>query len=119
MRREETSGAGAAATGDAADPGDEGLLSTVDALKLKENYLARRQRLEFDIKVGSVVVAADVAKIVGAEYARVRSRLLAIPTERAPEVHRLRTVAEVEDRLRSAIVEALWELAGDREPAIA
>lgn len=93
------------------------LLSLPDALKLKENYLARHQQLSYDLKSGAVVLAASVSTAVGAEYARVRTRLLAIPAERAPAVHRLKTVVEVEDLLRGVIVEALQELTLDGEPA--
>lgn len=94
-----------------------GLLPLADALALKENYLARHQQLAYDLKAGTVVLAADVAQAVGAEYAGVRKRLLAIPAERAPAVHRLKTVAEVEAFLRSVIVEALEELTRDGSPS--
>lgn len=90
-----------------------GMLSLIDASKLKENYLARHQQLSYDLKAGTVVLAAEVANAVAKEYAGVRKKLLAIPAERAPAVHRLKTVAEVEDFLRSVIVEALEELTRD------
>ncbi|WP_053058584.1 hypothetical protein, partial [Sphingomonas paucimobilis] len=87
----------------------QGLLSLAEALQLKENYLARHQQLSYDLKAGTVVLIADVTASVAKEYAGVRKKLLAIPAERAPAVHRLKTVAEVEDFLRSVIVEALEE----------
>ncbi|MDH4746857.1 hypothetical protein OMP43_22800 [Sphingomonas sp. CBMAI 2297] len=93
-----------------------GLLSLAEALRLKENYLARHQQLSYDLKAGTVVLIEEVQKGVGAEYAGVRKKLLAIPAERAPAVHRLKTVAEVEDFLRSVIVEALEELTLDGSP---
>ena len=89
------------------------LLSYNDALTLKENYNARLKRLEFDIKSGLVVMAEDVVREVGEEYAKVRTRLLAIPSEQAPRVHRLRTVAEVQSVLQDVISEALEELTKD------
>lgn len=92
------------------------LLPLADALALKENYLARHQQLSYDLKAGSVVLIADVAKAVGAEYASVRTKLLAIPAERAPAVYRCKTVTEVEDLLRSVISEALEGLTFDRDP---
>lgn len=95
---------------------EQPLLSLPDAIKLKENYLARRQQLEYDLKAGTVVIAADVAKAVGSEYASVRTKLLAIPSERAAELHRLKTVTEVQDALRSVIVEALQRLTLDGPP---
>lgn len=93
------------------------LLPLDQALRLKENYLGRHQQLSYDLKAGSVVLIADVAKSVGAEYATVRTKMLAIPAERAPAVHRLKTVTEVEDLLRGVIVEALEGLTLDRVPA--
>lgn len=92
------------------------LLTLPEALALKENYLARHQQLSYDLKAGSVVLVAEVAKAVGAEYATVRTKLLAIPAERAPAVHRCKTVSEVEDLLRSVISEALEGLTFDRDP---
>ena len=89
------------------------LLSLEDAVKLKENYLGRLKELEYDQKSGAVVPAADVVKLVGAEYAKVRTRLLAIPTEQAPAVHRLKTVPEVRDLLQAVVTEALEELTQD------
>lgn len=94
----------------------QGLLSLAEALQLKENYLARHQQLSYDLKAGTVVLIADVTASVAKEYAGVRKKLLAIPAERAPAVHRLKTVAEVEDFLRSVIVEALEELTRDGSP---
>lgn len=93
------------------------LLPLAKALELKENYLARHQQLSYDLKARSVVMIEEVAKAVGAEYATVRTKLLAIPAERAPAIHRLRTVVEVEDLLRSVIAEALGGLTLDRDPA--
>ena len=93
-----------------------GLLPLKDALELKENYLARHQQLSYDLKAGTVVLIDEVSKAIGKEYAGVRKKLLAIPAERAPAVHRLKTVAEVEDFLRSVIVEALEELVSDGAP---
>lgn len=92
------------------------LLPLAEALALKENYLARHQQLSYDLKAGSVVLVEDVAKAIGAEYAGVRKKLLAIPAERAPSLHRLKTVAEVEDLLRSIIVEALEGMVSDGPP---
>jgi hypothetical protein len=60
-----------------------------------------------------VVEVADVAKAVGEEYAKVRTKLLSIPSEHAPRIQRLKTVQEVQDVLHSIIVEALEELTRD------
>ncbi|WP_175725156.1 hypothetical protein [Burkholderia ambifaria] len=84
-----------------------------EAKRVKENYLALREQLEYDRDAGLVVEVADVAKAVGEEYAKVRTKLLAIPSEHAPRIHRLKTVQEVQDVLHSIIVEALEELTRD------
>jgi hypothetical protein len=95
------------------------LLSLADAETLKENYLGRLKQLEYDLKSAAVVPRADISRFVGAEYAAVRTKLLAIPAEQAPRIHRCKTVAEVQDVLMSIVVEALEQLTGDREPATA
>ncbi len=84
----------------------------LEAERIKENYLALLRQLEYDQKSGAVVAVADVAGAVGAQFARVRTRLLAIPAEQAPRLHRLKTVPEVQDALQDIITEALEELAG-------
>lgn len=86
-----------------------------EARRVKENYLALQAQLEYDRDAGLVVAVADVAKAVGEEYAKVRTRLLAIPAEHAPQIHRLKTVIEVQDALHEIIVEALEELTRDGE----
>jgi hypothetical protein len=87
--------------------------SHAEAERIKENYLALLRQLEYDTKSGTVVLVPDVARVIGEEYARVRSRLLAIPAEQAPGLHRLKTVAEMEGALREIITEALEELTRD------
>ncbi len=93
-----------------------GLLPLKEAMELKENYLARHQQLSYDLKLKTVVLIEEVTRTVGAEYAGARKKLLAIPAERAPAIHRLKTVAEVEALLRSVIVEALEGLTRDGPP---
>lgn len=88
--------------------------SLIEAERTKENYLALLKQLEYDIKSGAVVAVEDIARAVGEEYAKVRTRLLAIPAEQAPRLHRLKTVAEVQDVLMGCVVEALEELVRDR-----
>lgn len=88
-----------------------------EARCMKENYLALLNRLEYDQKSGAVVPVADVTKAVGVEYAKVRTRLLAIPAEQAPRLHRLKTVVEIQDALHEIIAEALEELSRDGDTA--
>lgn len=87
--------------------------SQAEAERVKENYLALLRQLEYDTKAGAVVPIESVAGKVGAEYARVRTRLLAIPAEQAPRLHRCKTIPELQDALMEVIVEALQELTAD------
>jgi hypothetical protein len=84
-----------------------------EARRVKENYLALAAQLEYDRDAGLVVEVADVAKVVGDEYAKARTKLLAIPAEHAPRLHRIKTVVELEDALRGIITNALEELTQD------
>ncbi len=89
------------------------LLPLAEAIQMKENYNALLKQLEYDKESGLVVMAEDVLKEVGEEYAKVRTRLLAIPSEQAPRIQRLKTVAEVQSVLQDIITEALEELTAD------
>jgi len=84
-----------------------------EAKRVKENYLALREQLEYDREARLVVAVEDVTRAVGEEYARVRTRLLSIPSEHAPRIHRLKSVLEIQDALHGIIVEALEELTRD------
>ncbi len=87
---------------------------TIDeAKRIKESYLALLNQLEYDQKSGAVVLVEDVADTIGKEYALVRTRLLAIPAECAPQIQRFKTVVEVRDFLHRTIVEALEGLTRD------
>ena len=85
-------------------------MSFEEAKRVKENYLALLNQLEYDQKARAVVAVDDVASVVGQAFAKARTRLMAIPSEHAPQVQRLKTVTEVQDYLHSIIVEALTEL---------
>lgn len=88
-------------------------MSQAEAERVKENYLALLRQLEYDIKSGAVVEVAKVAKLFGTACAKVRTKLLAIPAEQAPAIHRCATVAEVQDLLAQIITDALEELTRD------
>ena len=89
------------------------LLPLSEAIQMKENYNALLKQLEYDKESGLVVMADAVLKEVGEEYAKVRTRILAIPSEQAPRIHRLKTVTEVQDALHELLSEALEELTKD------
>ena len=86
------------------------LMSVADAEKMKENYLALLRKLEYDEKSGNVVKIEDVAAEIGRALAVVRTRLLAIPAEAAPKLHRMKTAREVQDALQEIITRILQEL---------
>jgi hypothetical protein len=91
-----------------------GVEMTIDQAKqMKENYLALLNQLEYDRESGLVVLVSEVAKAVGAEYATVRTKLLGIPSGHAARIHRLKTVAEVQEVLQELITKALEELTRD------
>ncbi|WP_310630811.1 hypothetical protein [Paraburkholderia sp.] len=104
---------------DAADAADRILAGNVELLNFdearcfKENYLGLKAQLEYDRDSGLVIDVAEVAKAVGTEYAKVRTRLLSIPAEQAPRLHRCKSPAELQDMLQEVITEALEELTRD------
>lgn len=79
----------------------------------KEKYAGLLNQLEFDTKSGLVVMIADVAQAVGEQFATVRTKLLAIPSEHAPRLVRLKTANEMQDALLELVTEALSELTYD------
>lgn len=93
--------------------GNVDLLDFDEARCFKENYLGLKAQLEYDRDSGQVIDVAEVAKAVGNEYAKVRTRLLSIPAEQAPRLHRCKTPAELQDMLQEVITEALEELTRD------
>lgn len=95
------------------EPPAGSLLDMKSALLLEQNAKARIKQLDFDQRSGSVVEIAVVTARVGKEYAAVRRKLLALPAEHAPSIHRCKTVADVQERLRVLITRALEELTAD------
>lgn len=59
-----------------------------------------------------VAPVATLARSYGEACARVRTRMMAIPSKVAPQVHRMKTIAEIEATVRREVVEALEELSG-------
>lgn len=87
---------------------------TLDEARLmKEKYLALLNQLEYDQKSGLVVMASEVVQAVGEEYSKVRTRLLAIPSEQAPRLTRIKTATEMQHALEQVITEALEALTID------
>lgn len=84
-----------------------------DAEKVKETYLALLRKLEYDEKSREVVKVAEVARIVGTEYARVRSKLMEIPSSVAPMAVLMKTPEEIRALIEKEVAHALEELAYD------
>jgi len=82
-----------------------------DAERYKETYLALLKKLEYDEKSREVVKVSAVAQIVGADYAKVRSKLMEIPSSVAPMAVLMKTPEEVRALIEKAITHALEELA--------
>lgn len=95
----------------------KGVLSLHDAQALKETYLGRMRELEYHLKVGTVVLIEDAVRLTGIKLARVRTRLLAIPTNVALAAARATSPAVAEALIRDAIYDALRELTTDRGTA--
>lgn len=89
-------------------------LSLTEAVRIKENYIAKLKQLEYDLKAGEVVLISDVRAIVVAEYAKVRTRLTAIGAEVAPHGVLLNKPTELQALYDVALGEAMDELTLDR-----
>lgn len=81
----------------------------------------RRRKIEADagaaeldlaLKRGKLADIESLAYAHGRSCARLRTRLLAIPSKLAPQAHRTKTIAEIEAMIRREITEALEELSG-------
>ena len=89
------------------------MLSHAQAVQKKENYLALLRELEYDREVGKVVEIDAVVSLVAAQFATVRTRLLAIPSKVASRIALIQTPEEARALVEAEITEALKELADD------
>lgn len=87
-----------------------------EARTVKANFHAKLTQLEYEQKAGRLLPFEDMLGLVSDEYARVRTRLIAIAPEHGP---RLRLLAMTSDdtefvaALQSVIHEAMEELSAD------
>jgi hypothetical protein len=86
--------------------------SLPEALRLKENSLAKLHQLEYEKRSTEVVLVADAEQVSKEIFDRVRGRLLAIPAQCARTVHGSKTVPEAQEAIRAAVTSALEDLAG-------
>ncbi|WP_340614221.1 hypothetical protein [Xenorhabdus thailandensis] len=83
---------------------------------IKEHYLAELVKLEHSIKSSEVLPWRDMVNKVGEEYARIRTRLIAIAPEHGPRLKATAfssTDAEFVAALQEIIYEAMYELSLD------
>ena len=81
-----------------------------EAERHRDSYIARLRQIEFDLKSGQVVETDQVTREVGAQFASLRTKLLAIPTGQAPHLFRARSVPELEAALSRLVTRALEAL---------
>jgi|APMI01.1.fsa_nt_gi hypothetical protein len=79
----------------------------------KDRALADRTEMENDVRRGELVAIADVIRLVGDDYGRVRSRILSIPSRCAPRIAAERDPAKVAAMLQDEINLALRELSAE------
>jgi hypothetical protein len=77
----------------------------IDELRrVKEDFLALLNQLEYDTKSGLVVMGYAVLKEIGEEYAKVRTRRLVIPSEQSQQLQLQETVEAVEKVFMGALM---------------
>lgn len=83
-----------------------------DAGTQKDVMIARRYEIEIAEKLKELLPRAEVLAGMSAAFARVRAKLLAIPSKLAPVLLTLTTASQMQEKLNDAIHEVLEELAG-------
>ncbi len=76
----------------------------------RDSYQARLRQLEFEERSGRLVDVAKVQVAIATACGTVRTRLMAIPAERAAALTRIKRAPEMQAALHEIIVEALSEL---------
>ena len=62
------------------------LLTTAQAERVKENYLARQRKLQYERDAGELVPVDEVVRQLTEKTNVIRSKILALPTEAAPQL---------------------------------
>ena len=97
----------------AAVEGQSVLMDIEEARRRKLVAEAVMAEADADQRLAKLILVEDAEELFGAECATVRTRLLALPSNWAPAVHRCKTVAEVYSILEKAVIEALEDLSID------
>jgi phage terminase Nu1 subunit (DNA packaging protein) len=93
----------------AATQGDMSRLSLEEIRKRYETARAAREELELAKAKREVVPIDEVAKVVGAEFSRCKTRLLAIPTKVRPLVDEWTGNPEASTEIVDAITKGIYE----------
>jgi len=102
-------------TGRAAS-GGSGAVETFDAARIRLlNEQADKLAMENERRRGELVEFAPMVKAFGQHLSAIRSRLLALPSEQAPSLHRCKTAAEIQGRLTDVLHHVLSELSAPEE----
>lgn len=86
-------------------------LRLIVARREKAEAETEQQRMRNAATRGELLPRSEVDAAVTAAFARVRARVLALPSKLAPVLLSLRTAAEVRERMAEAVHDALDELA--------
>ena len=99
--------------------GEGGEITTEEAKRRKAVAEAIVAEIEADEALKRVVAVADVADLVAAEYAAVRSHLQAVGAKIAGRAASMTNPAEIQELVDAAILEALEAMQHDRRLAAA
>ena len=77
----------------------------------RETYLAQMAELEYKERSGQLIKADRVSEIWVKHIETAKGRLLSIPGSHAGELFRAESVAEIEQRLRDALMAVMEEIA--------
>lgn len=89
------------------------LISKAEAERRKEIALAKLREMEVDRERQRVVPVDEVAAMVVAEYAKVRTRLIGLPAKVASRAAVMKSAAEIQAMIADEVTEALKELSLD------
>ncbi len=98
---------------------ESGATMTIDeARTLKENFFALLAKLEYEEKSGQLLPYKNMIAAVGQQYARLRTRLIALAPEHGPRLRMLATTTQDADfvaALQEVVYEAMEELTLDAD----
>lgn len=78
----------------------------------KDKEMADKYALENAKSRGELLPRDEVAVAMTSAFARVRARLLSLPSKLAPMILGMNSIAEIKEKITEAVNEALAELAG-------